>query len=499
MKKTKVLSLLLAVFLLLSSLTLPLLAVDAETAEGPEQTQSDGADAAAADDSVPEDQLLSSRTSFSVAAKAALLVDLNTGRTVYEQDADERIYPASLTKIMTCLLALENGNLSDVVTVSASALEDLDIDSSVAGLQVGEQMTLENLLYCMMVVSGNDACNVIAEHIAGSITDFVRMMNQRAYELGCLNTHFSNPHGLHDENHYTTARDLSIITQAALKSENFRQIVDTYEYQLPDDNVRQNIPKLKTTNMLIYRSMSNSLYYSRAHGIKTGYTSQAGRCVISEATGDGLDLLGIVCGAATTILDSGDLLMENFTECARLFDYGFDNYSYLPIMSPLYPVDQVKINNSAGAEAVAVAPQDEIKVLLPNDYDPDKLVTDIQLNSDSVDAPVREGDVLGSATVTYAGEILGQTKLLAITDVARSEISSAAAGTGAYIQKNWWTWVVIAIFVAVGVILALIVLYQLRKRRYRRMRMEQRRRALEDRRRRFREGYDLPFDELERK
>ena len=499
MKKTKALSLLLSLLLLLSSLTLPLLAVDAETAADPEQTQTDSADAPAEDDSVPEDRLLSSRTSFSVAAKAALLIDLNTGRAVYEQDADERVYPASLTKIMTCLLALENGNLSDVVTVSASALDDLDADSSVAGLQIGEQMTLENLLYCMMVVSGNDACNVIAEHIAGSITDFVRMMNQRAYELGCLNTHFSNPHGLHDENHYTTARDLSIITQAALKSENFRQIVDTYEYQLPDDNVRQNIPKLKTTNMLIYRSMSNSLYYSRAHGIKTGYTSQAGRCVISEATGDGLDLLGIVCGAATTILDSGDLLMENFTECARLFDYGFDNYSYLPIMSPLYPVDQVKINNSAGAEAVAVAPQDEIKVLLPNDYDPDKLVTDIQLNSDSVDAPVREGDVLGSATVTYAGEILGQTKLLAITDVARSEISSAAAGTGAYIQKNWWKWVVIAIFVAVGVILALIVLYQLRKRRYRRMRMEQRRRALEDRRRRFREGYDLPFDELERK
>ena len=368
--------------------------------------------------------------SFSVAAKAALLIDLNTGRAVYEQDADERVYPASLTKIMTCLLALENGNLSDVVTVSASALDDLDADSSVAGLQVGEQMTLENLLYCMMVVSGNDACNVIAEHIAGSVADFVRMMNQRAYELGCLNTHFSNPHGLHDESHYTTARDLSIITQAALKSENFRQIVDTYEYQLPDDNMRQNIPKLKTTNMLIYRSLSNTLYYPRAHGIKTGYTSQAGRCVISEATGDGLDLLGIVCGAATTVLDSGDLLMENFTECARLFDYGFDNYSYLPIMSPLYPVDQVKINNSAGAEAVAVAPEDEIKVLLPNDYDPDKMVTDIQLNSESVDAPVREGDVLGSVTVSYAGEILGQTKLLAITDVARSEFSSAAAGTG---------------------------------------------------------------------
>lgn len=154
MKKTKALSLLLSLLLLLSSLTLPLLAVDAETAADPEQTQTDSADAPAEDDSVPEDRLLSSRTSFSVAAKAALLIDLNTGRAVYEQDADERVYPASLTKIMTCLLALENGNLSDVVTVSASALDDLDADSSVAGLQVGEQMTLENLLYCMMVVSG---------------------------------------------------------------------------------------------------------------------------------------------------------------------------------------------------------------------------------------------------------------------------------------------------------------------------------------------------------
>ena len=488
MKKIRAL---LALFLCLMILTAPALAADETTAATPDDaSQSVDTSAEAAVSAAPE---------YHANAKAALLIDLNTGRSIFEQNADEQVYPASLTKIMTCLLALENGNLSDVVTITDEAYADLVSGSSTADLQVGEQLRLEDLLYCMMVVSGNDACNVIAEHIAGSITDFVRMMNQRAYELGCLNTHFSNPHGLHDENHYTTARDLSIITQAALKSENFRQIVDTYEYQLPDDNVRQNIPKLKTTNMLIYRSMSNSLYYSRAHGIKTGYTSQAGRCVISEATGDGLDLLGIVCGAATTILDSGDLLMENFTECAWLFDYGFDNYSYLPIMSPLYPVDQVKINNSAGAEAVAVAPQDEIKVLLPNDYDPDKLVTDIQLNSDSVDAPVREGDVLGSATVTYAGEILGQTKLLAITDVARSEISSAAAGTGAYIQKNWWKWVVIAIFVAVGVILALIVLYQLRKRRYRRMRMEQRRRALEDRRRRFREGYDLPFDELERK
>ena len=129
--------------------------------------------------------------------------------TVYEQDADERVYPASLTKIMTCLIALENGNLSDVITIDEAALAGLDQDSSVVGLQVGEQITLENLLYCMMVHSGNDAANAVAEYIAGSTADFVRMMNERAYALGCKDTHFNNPHGLHDESHYTTARDLA--------------------------------------------------------------------------------------------------------------------------------------------------------------------------------------------------------------------------------------------------------------------------------------------------
>ena len=505
MKKRSFFAILLMLLLLLQLYCLPAFAEKTETAAAsddaaahdPEAAAADSAEADTQPDSISEDKILSSHTSFSVAAKAALLIDLNTGRVVYEQDADERVYPASLTKIMTCLIALENGNLSDVVTVSESALSDLDADSSVAGLVVGEQMTLENLLYCMMVVSGNDACNVIAEHIAGSVTDFVRMMNQRAYELGCTNTHFSNPHGLHDESHYTTARDLAIITEAALKSENFRQIVDTFEYKLPDDNMRQNIPMLKTTNMLIYQSLSNSLYYPRAHGIKTGYTSQAGRCVISEATGDGLDLLGIVCGAATTVLESGDLLMESFTECASLFDYAFDNYSYLTLLTPLYPVDQVKINNSAGAEAVAVAPKDEIKVLLPNDYDPDQLNTDIALTSDSVDAPVHEGDVLGTATVTYGGEVLGQTKLVAITDVAKSEISSAASGTGAYIQQNWWKWLVLAIVLILFAILVLFALVQLRKRKIRRLRMEKLRRALEAERRRFRREYGEVFDETD--
>ena len=487
MKKTKALSLLLSLLLLLSSLTLPLLAVDAETAADPEQTQTDSADAPTEDDSVPEDRLLSSRTSFSVAAKAALLIDLNTGRAVYEQDADERVYPASLTKIMTCLLALENGNLSDVVTVSASALDDLDADSSVAGLQVGEQMTLENLLYCMMVVSGNDACNVIAEHIAGSVADFVRMMNQRAYELGCLNTHFSNPHGLHDESHYTTARDLARITQAALKSENFRQIVDTAEYVIPESATGQE-HKLKTTNLLIYESTGNSLYYPRATGVKTGYTSAAGRCLVATAEDDGIRFLSVLCGAKTTILESGDLLMESFPETIKLLDYGFDNYSYVTALSPLYPIAQVSVLNSAASEAVAVAPAKDVRILLPANYNPEALRTEILLDAKEVEAPVSEGQKLGLARVYYGKELIDETDLLAIADVARSELSSVATNSTAYIQQNWWKWIVFLILGVIAAFLILLVLLQIRRKRLRRMRMEKRRRDLEKQyRRRYRD------------
>ena len=482
MKKTKALSLLLSLLLLLSSLTLPLLAVDAETAADPEQTQTDSADAPAEDDSVPEDRLLSSRTSFSVAAKAALLIDLNTGRAVYEQDADERVYPASLTKIMTCLLALENGNLSDIVTIDEGAFAGLDGNSSTAGLQVGEQLTFNDLLYCLMISSGNEAANAVAEHIAGSIPDFVRMMNERAYELGCTDTHFANPHGLHDEEHYTTVRDLVAITLAALKSDNFRTITNTAVYELPATNLSP-ARELKTTNQLIDDSTSNSNYYSRAIGIKTGYTSKAGRCVISCAKGDGMYFLAVVCGAATTVLDTGDVRMESFPQCIRLFNYGFDQFSYVSIVSPLYPLAQITVNNSAASQVVSLAPAEEIRLLLPKDYDPQLLLVEPMPVSQSIDAPVYSGQVLGSVTVSYDGETLGTTDLLAINDVAKSDFNATVSGASSYIQKNWWKWVVFVIVLVLAGGVVFLIYLQLRKRQERQARMERRRKALEHRRR----------------
>lgn len=471
MKKTRIVS-----FLLLLCLLAALLCPMALATDGTIDAQTD-------------DAQTSGTQSFHVNAKAALLIDLNTGRVVYEQNADAKVYPASLTKIMVCLLALENGNLSDTVTVSEGALIDLDENSSSAGLQVGEQMTLENMLYCLMVPSGNDASNVVAEHIAGSTADFVRMMNERAYQLGCEGTHFNNAHGLHDEEHYTTARDLAKITQAALKSENFKQIVNTAEYELPATNLSE--PRtLETTNQLIRKNVNNPFYYSKAMGIKTGFTTPAGRCIIACAKNDEMYFLAVICGADTTLLDDGSIQMESFPECIKLFDYGFDQFTYVTAVSPLYPLAQIAVSHSAGSESVALAPAREIRVLLPSNYDPEKLTQETALTSQTTEAPVKAGDALGTVTVSYDGEVIDETELLAIADVARSELSAAADTTGTYIQRNWWKWVVILIVVLVAAFGVLVLVLQIRRRQARIRRLEQRRRKLEQQERRYRGGFD---------
>ena len=481
MKKIRAL---LALFLCLMILTAPALAASEPAASAPEDASQTAAEPSSEAASVPP--------SYHANAKAALLIDLNTGRTIYEQYADEQVYPASLTKIMTCLLALENGNLSDTVTITENAYADLVSGSSTADLQVGEQLRLEDLLYCMMVESGNEAANAVAEHIGGTIEDFVKMMNERAYELGCTHTHFMNPHGLHNESHYTTARDLSLIVQAALKSENFRTITNTAEYTLPATNLSDE-RVLKTTNMLIFQNSGNRYYYPKAIGIKTGYTTPAGRCVISAAKSSGMYLLGIICGAETTVLETGDIQMESFPECIDLFNYGFDNFSYVSVLSPLYPVAQVSVLNSAGAEAVAVSPKDDIQILLPNGYDEAQLDVNIELTNESVEAPVQESDVLGHATVSYNGELLAETDLLAIADVARSEISAMKSDTAAYMQRNWWKWIVLIIVIVVLLFAGLYVWASIRRRIRRRQHIEQRRNALRERQRRER-GID-PWEE----
>ena len=261
---------------------------------------------------------------WEVAAKAALLADPDTGEILYARNIHERLYPASLTKVMTALLVLEavdDGKLSmdTILTASQTAIDNLPPDGSNAGIKVGEQMTVENLLYCILVVSANEACDILAEGVSGSIDAFVDAMNARAKAIGCEDTHFTNTNGLQDSDHYTTAWDLYLITKEAMKHELFMPLCNTKVIEIPATNLSPS-RTYYTTNYLLSPMRATGYVYQGAEGVKTGSTSDAGYCLIATATRSGRSLLSVVLGAKSVTLDNGDKQVQSFSETIKLFD-----------------------------------------------------------------------------------------------------------------------------------------------------------------------------------
>lgn len=427
---------------------------------------------------------------------SALLLEMNSGEILFSKDASEKRYPASLTKIMTCMLALEHCDPDEIITVSETAVTDPEVVAQFSPekphLLAGEQMRLEDLLYYMMLESANESCLVIAEHISGSVDAFVELMNQKAAELGCTGTHFVNPHGLHNEEHFTTANDLCKIVLKAMENEHFCVITNTSSYELPASNMQQG-RVISSTNQLINDKMANNAYYySKASGIKTGFTTPAGRCLISTASNENLHLLSIILKAETLEDENGNWIQRSFPETINLFEWGFENYRISTVMSTLYPVAEIPVNMAAGAETVALAPTQEVRTLMESDYDTDHIVLDVKLHSDSVDAPVEAGQILGAVTVSYEGEVLGASDLAAITGIARSEITHQANETKAYVEDNWWKWLVGILLGIAGIIIVSFILLQYYRRQQRKRKIAARRRALELQRRR--REWNLPDD-----
>ncbi len=399
MKKQQFLALFLAFLLLLSLFSIQALAEEDESA--PE----DGEEAAEEQTDEPAEEAANEEEDAAAPpeldCKGAILIELNSGTTVYEYNADERLFPASLTKVMTCLLALEHGTLTDEVTVDGALLAGLDADASIAGLSSGDRLTLEELLYCVMVPSANDASLVVADHIAGSVDAFVEMMNQKAEELGCTNTHFVNPDGLHDEEHYTSARDLSIITRAALESDIFRTICGTAVYELTSKQTTAE-PVLYTANYFL--------------------TTHAGRCLISLVEVGGFSYLSVILGAQTTYNAENEPMYGSFTQTRTLIEYGLENFSFVSVFSRLSPVAQVPVSSGA-VKYVVVAPKEDVSALLPAKYDPKKIELSYSLNDgDHLTAPVEADEIVGTATVTYEGKEAGQVELRTIAAVERNKI-----------------------------------------------------------------------------
>ncbi len=432
MKKIRVLSLLTALLLFLTLLAPMALAAPEETT-----AESDSGDVPpwVEDPTAWREDMLADAPEYEANCGTALLLELNSGTVVYAKNAEQTVYPASLTKIMTCYLALEyaGNRLDAMVTVSSTALEGIAAAGGEVTLKEGEQLTLRDLLYYLMVISSNEAANVVAEYVAGSVPSFVNSMNKAAEEMGCTGTHFANAHGLHDPNHYTTARDLSIITRKALANETFREIVAAPTYVVAATNLS---PKrtLTTTNYLIDDNGKNYLgdngnyykyYYDLATGIKTGYTSAAGRCVISRATDGHMDLLVVILGADTPIVSDGSTRFNNFVEAKKLFLYGFDNFEYAQVISihnSKHCMYSVPVKYSKDKNGVVLVPSSIVNCLLPKGFDKDLITFDYTLDDpNGLTAPLEAHQKVGTVRAYYNGTLIGETSLETITSVSTDQ------------------------------------------------------------------------------
>lgn len=277
-----------------------------------------------ATDSLNETDEIPSPPAMTLDAEGAILLDADTGDTLFTQNADEILYPASTTKIMTAYLTVKYGNPDEKITISEGIYQGIPEGASTANLKAGEEIYVYELLQCLMIVSANEAANALAIYISGSISEFVELMNQEAAELGCENTHFVNTNGLHNEDHYTTARDLSKIALAAMGYERLVEICSNTTVVIPETNLSEE-RTLKTTNYLLPGSDYPTYGYSGAYGLKTGFTTPAGYCLVSCAYWEGRNLLSVVLGAKKSETDL-ETPVGSFTESRKLLDWGFYNY-----------------------------------------------------------------------------------------------------------------------------------------------------------------------------
>lgn len=348
-----------------------------------------------------------------IISKSAILMDNKTEKILYSKNANEKMYPASTTKIVTAILALENCNLDDIITVSQNATLSIPEGYSTAFLQIGEQLTVKQLVELLLIHSANDAANTLAEHVGGSIENFVSMMNSKIHELGLHNTHFTNSYGMHDENHYTTAKDLAFIMKYCMKNENFRILASKASCEIPATN-KYDTRKYISTNDLIIPDNSN--YYPFLIAGKTGYTAQAGDCLVSCSYKHDLELTCVILGGLAINETS-----TRFSETKTLYDYGYNNYSIRTLLNTNDIVTQIEIPNATKeTKNLDLISKTSINVFMENSISTNDLNFKINLN-ENINAPIEQGAVLGN--VSYMIDDLEyKTDLIASHYVAKFEL-----------------------------------------------------------------------------
>lgn len=342
-------------------------------------------------------------------AYAAFVYDITTDTLIYAYEADKVLYPASLTKLLTALVVLDQGSMSDVITVTGNAINELDADASRAGLEVGESYTTEQLLYCLLLPSGNDAAVVLAQHYGGSIAGFAKLMNEKAARLGCENSHFVNPHGLHDEDQYSTARDLARIFRACLEQEVYMTIAATPEYVMKDAEEEEDRWVIHSTNVFICDYLFDDLLDSRVVAGKTGYTKAAGRCLAVLSRDEGMQLISILLGAPREG-EWREGRYNHFLQTRALLNHIYQSCGIATVLEAGDSCGVLLTDDGVGeVEGLAA---EGIEAVLPEDYDRG-LLTRTVTAAEGLALPIAAGDTVGSVQVWYDGRCVGETALLA--------------------------------------------------------------------------------------
>lgn len=412
-----------------------------------------------------------------IIAETAIVIDVKTGQILYDKNMHEQREPASTTKVITALLALENLDLGDVVTIDA---ETPFTGGSRIYLLEDEQITVERLMYALLLESANDAAVALAKEIAGSVPAFAEMMNRKAAELGARNTNFVNPHGLHEEGHLSTAYDLAMIAREAMKNEEFRKLVLTYRYEIPATN-KQPERYMYNTNRLIYDEVTKVVVngerrpakYEGATGIKTGYTPQAGGCLIAGAVRGDTELISVVMKST----DPG-----RFADSIALLDYAFENYKSVKAVDSGMILGEIPVKRGS-VQKVQVAAAKEAYATLPVEASSSLVTTKIQLE-ETIQAPVAKGQKVGFVEI-YADDLLiGTVDAVTTDDIPEGgmlSIIGISDETSKVIEKVFAS-------VLIGIVLlfaAYVALKrrQIRRRKQRRLERAMRYRQMEERQR----------------
>ena len=388
-------------------------------------------------------------------ANAAIVMDAASGQVLYEKNSQEKKYPASITKILTVLIALEhNVDFNATVTMSENAIWGVERDSTLIGLDVGEQVTVKDLVYATMVKSANECAYALAEYVAGDIESFAKLMNERAAEIGCKNTHFITPNGLHDEAHYTTAYDMALITKEALKNETFREIAGTLNYTVPATNLTDETRPLWNGNKMI--NPAEPYYYEYCEGGKTGYTMKANNTLMTFAKKDGLELICVIMDC--------DGAKYAYSDTKALYNYCYNNYVYYYPLSDFSfesteenATDQnVILNNyysSLDHDMIDLSVDKDYALLLNKSVDTTQIEKTVTFYDEAKD------DQLGEITFAYDGEQIGSTPITSTTPSLSSQMSQKKETKPT--TSIWKTIgkIALRIGIVIGALLVVLIIY----------------------------------------